>query len=542
MPAVFSPGEAETRPLDPEAIVYTTAQKVADLLGIGPGEAVLIKTDTATDGVYVTGADYRDHGFVVGDSVTIYSDNDPLGFTITVDSIESSSSGVKLVFDDTFPAGKTNADYTVALNTYVQNQASFTNGKTRGVTRDHVEQRIKEVQDKIDNITHNAWRPSIVTAEYINFDTYKPYRRRYYTDYVGTSPLLFRNVQQMLRIELWQGDDYREVGAAEVRLKVEDYASLTGANIYLCPGGGGFGQLAAGSSTRNWEAAFNNMTTAQNIADLINKEDRVGRQSLPFNTQDPYNGLTGTTYTQPISSGDKSIYINNEFLATANSDYGGGKLKLTSMKGGNAGETCTIAITDDGSNLAISQSETFTISGTTPASPVYGFTMAVTDASNLVDYGLLQAANGLVIGYTSKSGNNLLNCQKLSGTLNADTTYEFTQHQFKTDLIGSTTGDQARRRDWWIDNEMGIVYFNNSYPYFEWNAIKVSYIYGERYLEKAIEEVATKMVATELLMADDRSVLIPEGTQNVDLASKIQLWRTESEKILSRYKEIVVFA
>ena len=173
MPAVFSPGEAETRPLDPEAIVYTTAQKVADLLGIGPGEAVLIKTDTATDGVYVTGADYRDHGFTVGDSVTIYSDNDPMGFTITVDSIESSSSGVKLVFDDTFPAGKTNADYTVALNTYVQNQASFTNGKTRGVTRDHVEQRIKEVQDKIDNLTHNAWRPSAVMAEYINFDTYK---------------------------------------------------------------------------------------------------------------------------------------------------------------------------------------------------------------------------------------------------------------------------------------------------------------------------------------------------------------------------------
>ena len=41
MPMIFSPGEAETRPLDPEAIVYTTAQKVADLLGIGPQEAVL---------------------------------------------------------------------------------------------------------------------------------------------------------------------------------------------------------------------------------------------------------------------------------------------------------------------------------------------------------------------------------------------------------------------------------------------------------------------------------------------------------------------
>jgi len=97
-------------------------------------------------------------------------------------------------------------------------------------------------------------------------------------------------------------------------------------------------------------------------------------------------------------------------------------------------------------------------------------------------------------------------------------------------------------KDWWIDHEMGIIYFNNSYPFFEWNAVKVSYIYGERYVEKAIEEAATKMVASELLMADDRSVLIPEGSQNVDLGSKIQLWRKEATEILNRYKEIVVFS
>ena len=46
MPVVFSPGEAETRPLDPDSIVYPTAQKVADLLGIGPQEALLVSSDT----------------------------------------------------------------------------------------------------------------------------------------------------------------------------------------------------------------------------------------------------------------------------------------------------------------------------------------------------------------------------------------------------------------------------------------------------------------------------------------------------------------
>ena len=88
---------------------------------------------------------------------------------------------------------------------------------------------------------------------------------------------------------------------------------------------------------------------------------------------------------------------------------------------------------------------------------------------------------------------------------------------------------------------MGIIYFNNSYPFFEWNAIKVAYIYGERYLQQAIEDACTKMVAVEMLLSDDRSILIPEGSQNVDLTSKIQLYKQDAENTLLRYKEVVVF-
>ena len=66
MPQVFSPGEGETRPLDPTAVVYTTAQKVADLLDIGPQEAILVSSDSEATGIFVTGADYRNIGFTVG--------------------------------------------------------------------------------------------------------------------------------------------------------------------------------------------------------------------------------------------------------------------------------------------------------------------------------------------------------------------------------------------------------------------------------------------------------------------------------------------
>ena len=66
-------------------------------------------------------------------------------------------------------------------------------------------------------------------------------------------------------------------------------------------------------------------------------------------------------------------------------------------------------------------------------------------------------------------------------------------------------------------------------------------IRDRRYVEKAIEDICTKMVAIELLMADDRSVLIPEGTQNIDLASKVQLYQAEIERTLPKYIEMVVF-
>jgi len=519
MPIVFNPGEAETRPLDPSAIVYTTAQKVADFLSIGPQEAVLVSADSTTTAVFVTGADYRTVGFEKDDTILIYSDADPLGVERVITSIGSTSSGVQLNFADTITA----ADYQAADNTYVQNTASFTNGKTRGMKRSVVEARIKEAQDKIDNLTHNAWRPYLVSAEYINFDTYKPYRRRYYTDYVGTAPLLFRNIQQILRLELWQGDDYREICSAEARIKLpSDVRALSG-SIVVSPGNGTAATLTIGTASNQWRADFDAATTAQNLADLINKEDRVNKAALEFS---PAFTLEGST---------ANVALNNEFLATANSDYGTGQVKVTSMRGGKGGESCSIVATD--STIEFAQVGTHEATVTS----VVGDTVNVNSTNAFVSAGVCVKGD-TVFSYTGKTGTSFTGCVIVTGSPLGDITGTITQNTMRIDLQGgSSKGDNARLRDWWLDHEMGIIYFNNSYPFFEWNAIKCSYIYGERYLEKAIEEAATKMVAIDVLMSDDRSVLIPEGTQNVDLTSKIQLLRAEVDSILARYIEIIVF-
>ena len=201
-------GEAETRPLDPEAIVYTTAQKVADLLGIGPQEAVLMSANAEANAVFVTGGDY-DIGFSVGDTMLIYSDADPMGQEHAI-TATTSASGVKLAFASAINPGL----YETADNGYVQNTASFTNGKTRGMTRQPLRSSLSALRS-YDNDTHNLATYDGSQASFI----YKPYRRRYYTDYVGTSPLLFRNVQQVLRLEVWQGDDYRVCVALRLDLR-----------------------------------------------------------------------------------------------------------------------------------------------------------------------------------------------------------------------------------------------------------------------------------------------------------------------------------
>ena len=378
------------------------------------------------------------------------------------------------------------------------------------------------MQDKIDNETHNAWRPYLVSAEYINFDTYKPYRRRYYTDYVGTTPLLFRNVQQVLRLELWQGDDYREIGAAEARIQIPDSVQGLSGSIVMSPGNGTSATLTIGTGTNQWRSAFDKVTTTQNLADLINKENRVNKTAVDFS---PAFTLEGNT---------ANVALHNEFYASANADYGTGILKVTSMRGTKGGETCSLVSTVPG--VSISQT---TVADTTFTS-FNSTTITVADTASFVDAGVVSDGTR-VFSYTGKTSTTFTGCVAVIGAL-ADVTGSLSQHQLSIDLQGgSSSGDKGRLRDWWIDNEMGIIYFNNSYPFFEWNAIKASYIYGERYLEQAIEDACTKLVAIDLLMSDDRSVLIPEGSQNVDLSSKIQLYRADVDKTMLRYKEVVLF-
>jgi len=542
MPVIFQPGERPPQPLDPDATVYTTPQKVADFLQIQFPDPDLVSTNATAGLTYVevSPIDFRQTGYEATDEVEILGDAS-LAETAFIGSVAlsggnarfnlvTSSVGVVGVDDYTLVGTHNTAD-----NATVQNLQSFTNGKRRGVTKSAVQHLIRRSQDKIDNLCNNAWRPMLQTAEYKNFDTYKPYRRRYYTDYVGTSPLLFRNVQQIVRLEIWQGQEYREIGGAEAQIEIIDNSALTATDyLYLCPGDGGVASLQVGTGTGNWRADFDNESTAANLSDLINNDSRRNKTGVAFSP-------SFTLETDAVAGGLQTANVHHEFLSSANADYGGGKIKLTSMRRGDGGENATMATTN-ANGLTISGLTTL---ATTATGPVAVGVLPLTDASSFANFGIVYTGTGATITaaqYTGKSGNTLTGVTDLTPvgfTAAMANTVAVGQHRFLIDFFGSTTGDEARLRDWWCDYELGVIYFNNTYPYFQWNSVKVAYIYGERYVEKAIEDICTKLVAMDLLISDDRSVLFPEGTQNIDLGSKYQLLKQQVAETLPRYVEVM---
>ena len=111
------------------------------------------------------------------------------------------------------------------------------------------------------------------------------------------------------------------------------------------------------------------------------------------------------------------------------------------------------------------------------------------------------------------------------------------QTKFMSDSIA-----EERQQDWWSMEDNGAIMFNNQYPFFENHSLKISYVYGERYLDKAIEDACTKLVALDVMMTDDYTAMFPEGTQNVDLNSKIQKLEEEVKRTLIPYQEGIIVA
>jgi len=336
---------------------------------------------------------------------------------------------------------------------------------------------------------------------------------------------------QILRMGVWQGDYYRELAAGRIKLKVGDKSKFDAdTKIFLCPNVAHVGILqscATGeTSTTKWVRDFGAKSIADEIAGLINEDTDTSKAAIQIGT---------------LTQNGKNLNVSNEYLATANSDDGDGVICISSMRAGEDGINSTIAVTErtslthDKGTLVNAKIATLT------GNPVTSFT--VDNADGFVEgSGLIFIESGAdenKCALITRSGTTFTVNSDLNGNFDqslnvGDTIYQL---RFKTDV-----SDEERQKDWWAIEDNGAVLFNNQYPFFENHSLKVSYIYGKRYVDKTIEDVATKMVVKDILLSDDYTALFPEGTQNVGLDSKIQKIEEEVKRMLIPYQETIIVA
>lgn len=100
---------------------------------------------------------------------------------------------------------------------------------------------------------------------------------------------------------------------------------------------------------------------------------------------------------------------------------------------------------------------------------------------------------------------------------------------------------EGRNRDFWFVLVRGILFIKQhavTLPKFF--AVRITYRFGEPVVDKDIKKACILLTAVDLAESDDRSILFPEGTSNVPLPNKIDLWKKEAEEIISTNREIKV--
>lgn len=533
MPRTFSPGHRPNAPLYPDDLVYCSVQDVAEYLQLPLPDPVTLAGDSVIDGANIkfpiTGADFRRWGYQATDSILVYDDDDAIGKTYTITSIASVGSGGQVYLIATAEGAET---FTTASNAYVQHQSAFTNSNERGITKKHVENLIKIRQDYIDTVTRHAWRPRLVAEEYVSFTTFKPFRRRYYTDYVGAVFMKHGAIQRMLKMGAWQGDYYREMAAARVGLKINNHNDMAGASVFLCPGANGVATLSVGTGPTNWRADFDHKSTATNLAALINQDPEYNKSAIQI----------GSLTVETSSSSSAVLNVNHEFLALANSDAGDGVVEISSMRSTEGGQNATLAFTHSSAfslDTNLHNAPNSKITGTT-GTPVTSFT--VSSGGGFVEgHGIVFITDGTTnrAALCSRDGNTFTIVSDLSGNFadNVATDQTLNQVRFRCDI-----DDEQRQKSWWSIEENGQILFNNEYPFFENHSLRCAYIYGERYVDKNIKDACTKLVVMDIIMSDDYSVLFPEGTQNVDLNTKHAKLEAEVAKLLVPFQESIVVA
>ena len=126
---------------------------------------------------------------------------------------------------------------------------------------------IKRVEEKIDDKVGHSFRPIIYKDEFHNFEFFQHslYPVQPYKDYVGFIQLERPKVLKIVRLEVWQGNNYVDLASATASY----VPPVSGSGYTLTLGVGGFSFVLTEGT--DFYGSYGQKTTAQEIVALINE-------------------------------------------------------------------------------------------------------------------------------------------------------------------------------------------------------------------------------------------------------------------------------
>ena len=225
---------------------------------------------------------------------------------------------------------------------------SFTDYTTP--TRAEVGKLIKRAEEKIDDSTKHSYRPIIYRDEYSSFEGHRQrqYPTQQWKDYIGFIQLNYPKVQKIVRLEVWQNDEWVDLASATATIKMP--ATATGGSVSWRI------RLTAGTYTfdlvegTHFYDTFGPKTTASQLVDAIN-------EVYPMKTAK----FTGETAAKAVTAnGNAAVNISDFFYATTDSE-GSDTVIISSLLMSDDGSACTITSVDtDAGNAAIGTVTGFT--------------------------------------------------------------------------------------------------------------------------------------------------------------------------------------
>ena len=196
---------------------------------------------------------------------------------------------------------------------------------------------IKRIEDYVDTKTGTSFRPITYFDEFHNFEFKKFNNTRVWFDAVGFIQLLHHDIRKILRLEVWQGNSWKELASATASITVDSSNRGQATTIRLSTPNGNHYDLIKGVTYQSFNNNYGSKTTAQELVYLINEQ-------YPANTSE-FAASTAKRHKQ--FSGDGTISVSKFFYATIDSEDQN-KLIISSLLPGDDGSGCTISSTSTG--------------------------------------------------------------------------------------------------------------------------------------------------------------------------------------------------